>query len=385
MKKVFFLVLFGSHLACYSQNDKDSIFIKKADSAVLEKVKLGFAVPDIPAFKALGLDPSNILRPSEAKELALTLGSFRSDGDYIIPKNMAVEVAPALLINPWYTLKQYQENGLLRAFTKTRLSLGTNEDKKTKTNSLALGFRTVLIDKADFRNDRPLLRDSLYPLQDSFISNIDKKLILFKQKVGGVEKYDSLFSKSLKDSIENVLQDEVKKDTKVDFDKTYNKLVENFRKRNWNAARLDFAYSLVLQSPDSLLGNAGVNKHYFWLVYATRPGKNNKWGQLLFNISNAISNTNDKMYNEFTGNFRFYAGTNKVKGFFECQYQDADIPNKARLETLYAQVGIEANFFKGVWLHFGTGVLNGLNGNSKSQLLSNLNLYLTFPEDFKLF
>ena len=91
------------------------------------------------------------------------------------------------------------------------------------------------------------------------------------------------------------------------------------------------------------------------------------------------------MYNEFTGNFRFYAGANKVKGFIESQYQNIESPNKARLETLYAQVGVEANIFKGVWIHFGTGVLNALNGNNKSQLLSNLNLYLTFPEDFKLF
>ena len=58
-----------------------------SDSSVLEKVKLGFAIPDIPAFKALGLDPSNILRPSEAKQLALTVGSFRNEGNFIIPKN----------------------------------------------------------------------------------------------------------------------------------------------------------------------------------------------------------------------------------------------------------------------------------------------------------
>lgn len=385
MKKVFFLLLVSYQATCFSQNIKDSVFIKMADSLVLQKVKLGFAVPDIPAFKALGLDPSNILRPSEVKDLALTLGSFRSEGDFIIPKNLAVEIAPALLINPWYTLKQYQENGLLRAFTKTRFSLGTNDDKKVKTSYLSLGLRTALIDKADFRNDRSLLKDSLYPLQDTFISNINKKLTLFIQKIGGPEKYDSSFTKSQQDSIENSIQDEVKKQSKVDFDKSYNTLIENFKKRNWNAAKLDFAYSLVLRSPDSLLGNAEVNKQHFWLAYATRPGKNNKWGQFLFNISNAFYKANDKLYNEFTGNFRFYAGANKVKGFIECQYQNTDIPNKARFETLYAQIGLEANIFKGIWFHFGTGVLNGLKGNNKSQLLSNLNLYLTLPEDFKLF
>ena len=92
------------------------------------------------------------------------------------------------------------------------------------------------------------------------------------------------------------------------------------------------------------------------------------------------------MYNDYTGNIRFYVGANKVKGFIECQYQNIDSSAiKNKLETLYGQVGIEINIFKGVWLHFGTGVLNGLNGNNKSQLMSNLNLYFTFPEDFKLF
>ena len=357
-----------------------------SDSSVLEKVKLGFAIPDIPAFKALGLDPSNILRPSEAKQLALTVGSFRNEGNFIIPKNLALEVTPVLFIKPWYTLKQYQENSLLRTFTKTRFSLGTNEDNKTRTNFLSFGLRTTLVDNADFRNHISFMKDSLYPLQDSFTLNINKKLKQFILKVGGFEKYDSMFSKSQRDSIDNVLGEEVKRETKIDFDKSYNKLVENFRKNNWNAAKIDFAYSLVLQSPDSLLENTNVNKHCFWLVYATRPGKNNKWGQFLFNLSNVLYSSNNEMYNDYTGNIRFYVGANKVKGFIECQYQNIDSSAiKNKLETLYGQVGIEINIFKGVWLHFGTGVLNGLNGNNKSQLMSNLNLYFTFPEDFKLF
>src|SRR5262245_48619785 len=87
--------------------DKD-FFIKKADSSVLQTVKLGFAVPHISSIKSIRMGPSNILRPSEAKDIALMFGSFRSSGNFIIPKDLAVEVTPALLFKPWFTLQQYQ-------------------------------------------------------------------------------------------------------------------------------------------------------------------------------------------------------------------------------------------------------------------------------------
>src|ERR1700748_2857962 len=110
MKKYCTLLMLVVSVVTHAQVG-DSVFIHRADSDVLQTMKLGFAVPDIPAFKALGLDPSNILRPSEVKDFALALGSFRNKGNFVVPKNLAAEVAPALLIKPWYTLADYQKNG----------------------------------------------------------------------------------------------------------------------------------------------------------------------------------------------------------------------------------------------------------------------------------
>ena len=42
------------------------------DSTLTEKYLLDFVVPDIPAFKALGTDPINILRPADPKKLQYT-------------------------------------------------------------------------------------------------------------------------------------------------------------------------------------------------------------------------------------------------------------------------------------------------------------------------
>lgn len=411
---------------------QDKFSIKEPETMVLQTVKLGFAVPDIPAFKALNLDPSKILRPSEAKDIALMFGSFRSDGDFIVPKNLAVEITPGLLINPWYTLEDYQTKGLLRAFTKTRLSFGTNEDSKTGINNLAFGLRTTLVDKADFRMDARLMTDKLFPMLDSFTRVAFNVRLAMGEKLGadslkrigaadrqlfdsavvrellslGVERTDpqfkALIDASVKDSVrrwgdiiydrqpdqrKNVINDSINKIAQniLPLDKEYEKAIERYKNENWNAAKMDFAYSLVLQSPDSLLGHVKFNRHQFWLAYATRPGKNNNWAQLLFSINEGMYSYQSEMYNEFTGNFRFYAGKNRVKGFFETQYQNLSNPFNDRVETLYLQLGAEVNFFKGVWLHFGTGILNALKGDNRSQLLSNLNLFLTIPEDFKLF
>jgi hypothetical protein len=41
---------------------------------------------------------------------------------------------------------------------------------------------------------------------------------------------------------------------------------------NWNASRVDVAYSLLLQSPDTLVSNIKVNKHFFWATVALKPG-----------------------------------------------------------------------------------------------------------------
>jgi hypothetical protein len=380
MKKYFIIIAFLTPSTLIAQ---DELFIKKADSSVLENVKLGFAVPDIPAFKALGLDPSNILRPSEAKDIALMFGSFRSSGNFIIPKNLAVEVTPALMVKPWFTLQQYQQKGALRALTKTRLSLGTSEEEETGFSNLSLGLHTTLIDKSDFRLDKDLLKEKLYPLQDAYIAAVDRqhKKIIAQM---GLEAFTAL-SQPQKDSILEVSKALAENETEVSFDDTYNSEVEKFKKKQWNAARMDFAYSVVFQSPDSLLGNVKVNKHLFWLVYATRPGKNCNWAQMLFSINDGVYKYQDQSYNDFTANFRFYGGVNKAKGFIEAQYRNTDSPISPRLETLYAQIGVEANFFRGIWVHFGTGVLNALNGNAKSQILSNLNLSLTLPDNLKLF
>jgi hypothetical protein len=390
MKKIILLIVLWIFINGSKAQDSDSIYLKTAaDSLINLKTRINFAVPDLPAFKALGIDPSNILRPSSNKDLAIMFNNFaNTDGAFIIPKNFAAEISPALLIKPWYTLDQFRSNGFLQAFTKTSVSIGTNKEAKTGINSIAAGVRTTLIDNGDYRLNEAFLKESVYDKQDKLTIELFELEVLTRKNLKlTIPQWDGLTparKKVLMDSVGKI----IKKDKLIqNFDNDFKTELEKFKKKNWNASRLDFAYSILMQSPDSLLGNTKVTKHLFWLTYAIKPGRNNNWGQIIIGINNTINIVNSKSYNDFTGNFRFYAGGNSIKGFFESQYRNNESPliKQEFEETLYFQMGIEANIYKGVWMHFGTGVMSALKGNTRSQLIGNINLFLTLPEDFKLF
>lgn len=364
-----------------AQDDNpQNFYIEKAKQSTVDQVQLDFAVPDNPAFKSLGKDPSNILRPSSVKDLALQFGNFTGNGSFVIPKDFSLEVAPGLLLKPWYTLNDYQNKSGIRFLSKLRLSVGAASDDETHTSSLAAGIHITLLDNSDFRRDTEFLRKYIFEKQDRFTVSWKKyRDAIIVQKGLTIEQYEALPQQD-KDAI----LDQAKERVGYELDTIFTNALAVYKKQKWNASKIDFAYSLLSQSGDSLISNARIQKHSFWLSVALKPGKNNNWGQLLIGINNNVVRAENKFYNEFNGNLRFYAGANRVKGFIEAQYQNLDNPIE-RQKTLYAQIGLEVAVLKSIWLHFGTGVLNALDGSKKSELISNLNLYFSFPENFRLF
>jgi hypothetical protein len=368
------------------KEDKElkSFFLKKADTNVLSKIKLDFAVPDMPAFKALGNDPSNLLRPSSAKEIAFMVGSFRNGGNSVIPENLSVEVAPALF-KPWYTLQEYRENAGLRFLTKSRISLGSDMNKDTKLNSLAAGLRFTFLDKADFRKDKDFLETEIFAKQDRYTGKFEKIRNELIVKKGLKQLEFAQLSATEQTKINDEALALAIKELGFDLDKDVANALAKYKKENWNASKIDFAYSIVAQSKDNKINNAAISKHSFWLAYAIKPGKANTWGQILLGINNnLVRDIDQKFYNEFNGNARFYVGANRLKGFVESQYKN-HYSSTGRNETLYAQLGMELAIYKSIWIHFGTGVENALDGKSKSQLMGNLNLSLALPENLSLF
>jgi hypothetical protein len=380
-----YLVIFAiilCHVALLAQEpDRKQVYLRKADSAVLEKVSLDFAVPDVPAFKILGADPSNLLRPSSAKEVATVFGNYLKEGitSSMLPKNLAVEVAPGLLVKPWYTLDEYRSKKKYRFLTKTRFSFGSSQNDVDGITNVATGLRTTFLDKGDLRKDSQFMK-TIFKIveqrhdQDVAAANILKRLL-------GIEQYIALEvdeRNRLLDSVLNTMGGQLL------IDEAIKQEVEDYKKKNWNATRWDFAYALLLQSPDNLAGKIRLTKHSFWTTLAVKPWRTNNWGQILLGMNTTVFRVNGNGYSELTGNLRAYGGGNKFKGLLEFQYQNLDHPVNARIETLFTQIGVEAALFRGAWVHFGTGILNALEGDNTAQLVSNINLYMTFPEDFKL-
>ncbi len=316
------------------------------------------------------------------KQFAFSFSNFASERFSVIPKNLAVEIAPGLISNAWYSLSDYITKPGIRFLAKTRLSLGTNEQKETGVNQVAFGLRSTLLDKGDFRRDTAFQKDSIYSKLAALHQYVDKQLEDWKLKKGiGVVAgmSDEAFA-VIRDSIYGRAVVEMGSVTEI-----IARAIENYKKRNWNATRIDFAYSLLLQSRDSLVSNIKLNKHLLWTTFSLKPGKDNHWAQVLVGLNYVSYKLPAEWEQQFTGNFRLYVGANRLKGLLEVQYRNKDVLFANNQPSLFSQVGVEVSPYKGIWLQFSTGVFNALKENNKSALRSNLNISLTFPEDLKLF
>jgi hypothetical protein len=213
---------------------------------------------------------------------------------------------------------------------------------------------------------------------------LSSRLQDYIKQIGGILVYAALpkaRQAEVRDSIFSVVQG----NAGFVLDTVVKQSIETYKRENWNASRMDFAYALLLRSPDTLVSNIKLNKHSFWATLALKPGARNSWGQLLLGVNQSFVRVDDRWLNEFTGSLRFYAGTNKFKGLLEVQYERRDEQSITGRSNLFTQLGVEASFFNGMWIQFSTGIFNALEGDNKSALKSNLNLSLSFPENFKLF
>lgn len=357
------------------------------DSAATGNYLLNFAVPDMPAFKALGTEPNDILRPSDIKSLALVFSKFQDNGTLVIPKSFAAEIAPGMLISGNTTISDYQNSPMLRFWMKSRISIGTvRDDIKDNPSKMAGGVRFTFIDKGDFRNDIAFLNKYVYkPLNDleTISSKADKEYV---RQTGTIEvdtsskKYktirDSIAKKSWAEQVEQ-------------SNKSIDVAIDKYKKTHWNAMRLEFAYAIVGTSPDTLAKNISASKHSVWLIGAfplsCKCGSQKKpWGQWLIGANYHL--TENDSTSSFNSNLiastRLYAGGNRLKAYIEGQYKYNDLTNA---NNLTASIGGEINIRDGIWLNFSAGVENALASDASSQFVSSFNLFLTLPENFNLF
>jgi hypothetical protein len=388
-RKILFLVFLFSDLLVYSQDKTD----------LTDYYLLNFTVPDMPAFKALGTDPSNILRPSDVQKFAAMLSPFYSNGKTVVPKNFALEFSPGKLSSSNWHLQDYK--GFKKFWYNTAFSIGTLGDSASFASKLSLGFRTSLVSKkgdilnaiqtdtqfmnaqSDFHVALVELRnkyrnpttkyDSIYKTFDEFLFALNKNIGEFKDT--DLENLWGRFMIKVGNNVPDSMATE--KGLLVLYKKNIvDAYLEDWKKNNWNATRFDLAIAWVGESPDSLLKGSQFSSFNGWATYAMKVGKG---GQLLLGTSLILprSISKDTTYSDWTVNLRFYLGTNNVRGFLESQFRNKNYSDVQK--ALLLNLGAEFRIGREFWVQATAGINNYIEeDNPFSKLVSSLDIRYGF-------
>lgn len=353
---LFFLVLCVAHSAS-GQNRPE-----------VDDLLLDFSVPDMPAFKALGSDPSILLRPSDIKKFGVMMSAFRSEGSTVIPKSFSLEVAPWKLLKGNWTIDDYRAKSLNRVLYNSSISLGTvggGEDNVAR--NVSVGLRTTLISKkADII--RSAVVDKIYNRQRGVLHERNA----VKEQWATNKQYDPA-----------LLTDE----QEAEFDEFWNEYaaasnaytnteayVSAFNAENWNGSRLDLAVAWVGASPDSLVKNVHSDNFLLWATAAIKPGRNNDHGQLLIGVNFQRPRTlagESKANSTFTGNLRYYEGNKNFRGFLEFQYS---AERQTKIQKALVNLGAELRVRNEFWIVFSAGVDDIFRDGAGSSLVSSVDI-----------
>ncbi len=340
--------------------------------------RINFAIPDISAFKALDTEPSEILRPSNVKELAAAFSGFNNGKNFIIPSSFAIEVSPWLLFSQNQSLSKYRKDAFTRLLFHTTISIASAKNNVEDQNSsaLAVGLAFSFIGKGGDIKQGDFLDAKVV---DDKTNLIVERSDLFQQflEEKNYPPFDDTDSAKMKE-FESYLAGKgyVIKEKQVNA--AIRQKIEAFKKANWNYNRLDVAFSWKGSTADSLIKNVKSDHFYLWLTGAKRISH---WGQLLIGPSLQVHDVqSDSSYIEFALPARFYGGTNRLKAFGEAQYTYDGLLEKSRF---LLTIGSEFNPYDGIWLEVYAGWQKPQE--IPSTFVSNFKLKFTIPEQFKLF
>jgi hypothetical protein len=356
MKKLFLLFAM-TPLWAFSQNTLDGVY------------RLNFAIPDLPAFKALGTEPSNLLRPSNTEDFTFVSSGLTNGKQLLIPNDLAIEVCPLLIGNKYnsMTLSEFRKK---RAWATSRLSVGTtsNPDISPDARSAALGYRISLINKGDARKDTVFLEDILKNVGIKL--DVKAKLLDTLLALDGISLLDENYDEMRSEYADNSLNDLINKYNEkssggVDallgnyvINEYITQIKNNYKDNNWNAEKFDVALAGVWQSRDSLLLNVRYGSFSFWATYARPVGIK---GQLMLgaNYRNLVSDIGTN--NLLSVSTRYYHGSNGLKAMLEGQYE-----YYSGLEDSFVLLnsGAEINIKNGIWLDLSFGWRWGIQTNS---------------------
>jgi hypothetical protein len=321
--------------------------------------KVDFAVPDMPAFKALGAEPDNLLRPTDPKALALMLAdqtaTFR-----VIPQSFAAEFAPGRLFGPKnLTMSEYSDN---QFWYDTRVSLGSKRnDDSTGGSVLAVGIRSTVINGVSFASHVVDLRSAV----------VDAAMYSFAERhAQPADKADrARWDAELKTYVDSVASDNV--------DKRIGKLRDEYHD-NWNRGALDAALAIAGASPDSFTSGLSPSKYLAWASWATPIGA---WGQLVAGANGSYAKPDSVWAWNYSVAGRLVGGINEFKLDFDGQFKH---DGAARQDVWLLGLGAEAMVFSGGWVEFRLDWENNITGGG-TRLVPGLKYRFTMPKNFTTF
>jgi hypothetical protein len=357
MKNFFFLFLAAMTLAARAKAQTDTI---PAGWGTMD-----FNVPESPAFKILGTDPNNILKPTSVKTAIISVGNYFVSNGPIIPKSLAVELSP-LLLNSKASLKDYRNNKFLY---RTTISLGTNVESNG-SYAVAEGIRFTIADHTDLRTDPDL--------NNFFRKYLNNKAQATTMAVAEYSKENNIDQETIYGQLDadTVLQKAIQKLVVKYMSPDYvdPNTLSNFRsaKRQalWNKYIWQVGIAALQSSTDSLIENLKFAEIGFWTSTGIPVFKTH--GQVLLGGKAAYVDSSTRQFNASLG-ARLYYGSNQVKAFLQGEY---DYKNNSN--SLTASAGCQFNITNGLWGEFTINIV--VDSAGKVSYKPGLNLGFGTPE-----
>jgi hypothetical protein len=368
-------------------------FFGKGQGDTLEnKYLLNFVIPDMPAYKSLGIENSKLLRPSDVKEFSLMLSPFFNNGKGAIPKNFGLEFAPWKIASKTWTLSDYNTKSIKRFFYNSSFSIASAVDSTDYPSKISIGYRFSVLSKAAdviriaFNNSsefsvkaeesillktylkaywisqvvKPLVpaihRDEYFDTHQkefySFLASIDpsnpslsnqiKALILDTRRIFGEDFDFKQFEKLTFEDVRGAL---------------IQKLITEYKNKNWNAARLDAAIAWVGESKDSVVSNSRFSSFNVWITSALKLGQK---GQLLIGSNLRLPNSAVDSFQHtpinFVGSVRLLMGNSDFRFFGESQWESINYGFVKN--TILLNIGGELRISDKFWIVANSGVEN---------------------------
>ena len=440
--RIFLLLLLScSPILGWSQSllqvNKNTLEVESADSAKYQIPEWDFAVPDIPAFKALGTEPVDVLRPSTTRKLSVMIDDLLINGE-VIPESFAAEFNPYLII---YDSAYLSIPSKAPLFVRTfRLSVGTDRTMGSLTSKAAVGVRVTILDKGDVqKTDKAIFEQTLKEEIDLILNGEDSKTASliktsadqnqaqYLKDIGLDDLSPRLISPALKNELEHfanavanfpelnpadyIFTDDklfkssdqsslfLSQKKKEEFVQKFETLLqrrysdeqihERFNEKltrtkrrvenlTWSRNKIDLGAAITGIAKDTLIRSLHAQSYNGWGSWALSTGKRS---QFLTGVHYNLSQ--DSLDNKFrshgTISAREFFGSNTLKWYIDSQLRIEEGNTLSPTNyNLSAATGLEWAILGKLWLNFYVGYQDDLT-SKKDQLIGNIDLRYALP------